>query len=261
MNSFGELLKDWRKTRGLSQMQLGLEADISSKHLSFLENGRAQPSREMIVKLTNSLNIPLSERNILFSAAGFAEAYSRMDIDQPAMQPVKQALMIMLENHMPYPAVVFDWDWNILLANQAQQALTELVCNIQPNFPQTPNILELVFDPNGFRPFIENWDELASLILQRLHREKIMYQDRQSKRLDKLLTYPDIPKNWQSESFTAPAKPMVDVKLRLGDLQLTLFSTIATFGTAIDITMQELMIEQYFPLDDATKHFFENLGQ
>jgi len=257
MNSFGGLLKDWRKSRGLSQMQLGLEADISSKHLSFLENGKAQPSREMIIKLSNSLDVPLSERNILFSAAGFAEAYSRMDIEQPEMKPVKDALEIILANHMPYPAVVFDWDWNILMANEAQQKMTQILCDIQPNFPQTPNILELLFDPNGFKPFIENWDEVASLILQRLHREKIMYQDRLSDRLDKLLAYPGTPKNWQSESFLEPAKPMVNVTLKLGELELKLFSTIATFGTAIDVTMQELMIEQYFPIDETTKAFFE----
>ncbi|MCW8880204.1 MAG: hypothetical protein OQK51_24365, partial [Kangiellaceae bacterium] len=222
----------------------------------FLETGKAKPSREMIIRLSNSLDIPLSERNILFSAAGFAEAYSRMNIDQPEMKPVKDALTIILNNHAPYPAVVFDWDWNILLANEPQQKMMQVFCEIQPDFPETQNILEMLFDPNAFKPFIENWDEVAALILQRLHREKIMYQDRHSDRLDKLLNYPGIPDNWQSISFIEPAKPMVNVTLNLGDLKLRLFSTLATFGTAVDITMQELTIEQYFPLDEETRQFF-----
>ena len=260
MSHFGELIKDWRRNRGLSQMELGFEADISSKHISFLETGKAQPSREMIIRLSNSLDIPLSERNILFSAAGFAEAYSRMDIEQPEMKPVKDALTIILDNHAPYPAVVFDWDWNILLANEPQQKMMQIFCEIQPDFPETQNILEMLFDPNAFKPFIENWDEVAALILQRLHREKIMYQDRHSDRLDKLLNYPGIPMNWQSISFIEPARPMVNVTLNLGELKLKLFSTLATFGTAVDITMQELTIEQYFPLDEVTRQFFEANG-
>ncbi|WP_168204086.1 helix-turn-helix domain-containing protein [Aliikangiella coralliicola] len=256
MSHFGELIKDWRKNRGFSQMELAFESNISSKHISFLETGRSQPSREMIIRLSNSLNIPLNERNILFSAAGFAEAYQRSDINQPEMKAVRDALSIMLNNHLPYPAVVFDWDWNIMMENQSYQQITQFLREQQPDFPDTTNILEILFDYNGARPFIENWDEVASFILQRLHREKIMFQDRRSDRLEKLLEYPDIPKSWQTISFVEQSRPMVNVIINLGQLKLNLFSTLATFGTAIDITMEELMIEQYFPLDEVTKNFF-----
>ena len=261
MSHFGELIKDWRKSRGFSQMELAFESNISTKHISFLETGRSEPSREMIIRLANSLDIPLSERNILFSAAGYAEAYKRSDINQPEMKPVQDALSIMLDNHQPFPAVVFDWDWNIVMQNEPYQQMTVFLRAQQPDFPDTPNILELLFDYNGVRPFIENWDEVASLILQRLHREKIMFQDRRSDRLDKLLQYPDIPKSWQTISFVEQARPMVNVTINLGELKLKLFSTLATFGTAIDITMQELTIEQYFPVDEITKNFFVNQTQ
>jgi len=259
MNHFGELIKGWRKNRGLSQMDLGFEADISSKHISFLETGRSQPSREMIIRLSNSLDIPLSERNVLFSAAGFAEAYSRMDIEQPQMAPVRQALEIMLLNHEPYPAVVFDWNWNIVMMNQANQMLNSFIQPLQPDFPVTSNILEMLFDPNGYRPFVENWQEVACVILQRLHREKVMYQDRHSDLLERLMAYPDVPNRWQNSSNGQASQPMVDVVLNIQGQRLSFFSTLASFGTPIDITMQELTIESYFPSDQATKQFFEDL--
>lgn len=260
MSHFGSLIKNWRKTRGLSQMELSFEADISSKHISFLETGRSQPSREMIIRLSNSLDVPLSERNVLFSAAGFAEAYSRMDINQPEMATVRNALQVMLDNHAPYPAVVFDWDWNILMANEPNQLMSQAIAAQQPNFPETPNILELLFDPDGYKPFIDNWEEVVSVILQRLHKEKIMYQDRHSNLIERLMKYPDIPKSWQSFA-TESSQPMVNVTLKLGEIRLKLFSTLASFGTAIDITMQELIIEQYFPADEFTRQYFESLAQ
>ena len=258
MQEFGELLRHWRKTRGLSQLSLGLEADISARHLSFLETGRAQPSREMVIRLAGSLDIPLSERNTLLSAAGFAEAYSRMPLAQAAMQPVRRALEMMLANHAPYPAVVLDWDWNILMANAPQQRLAEQVVRLQPDFPDTRNILELLFDPRGYRPFIENWHQVAFTVLQRLQRERLLHQDRRSDLLARLLDYPDVPASWREISLDQQSEPMVHVVLAIGDIRLKLFSTLASFGTPIDITMQELVIEQYFPVDEATRVFFEN---
>ena len=260
MSHFGELIKGWRKSRGLSQMDLGFDANISSKHISFLETGRSQPSREMIIKLSNSLDIPLSERNVLLSAAGFSEAYSRMDIHQPEMKAVCDALSVMLTNHEPYPAVVFDWNWNIVMANGAQQKMTHTLKSLQPDFPDTCNILEMLFDPNGYRPFIENWEQVVCVVLQRLHKEKIMFQDRHSDLLERLMQYPGVPDSWQSLDTAVTSQPMIDVTVKIGDLRLKLFSTLASFGTAIDITMQELTIEQYFPADEVTKQYFESLS-
>ncbi len=257
MGSFGESLKNWRKAKGLSQLQLSLAANISSKHVSFLETGRANPSREMVIQLSNALDIPLNERNLLLTQSGFAEAYRRTSLDSPDMSSVRMALETILANHDPYPALVMDWDWNILLANEAQQKLTALLVQQQPNYPDTCNVMELLFDPNGYRPFIENWDEVAQLLLQRIYRESKLYQERHSKLLDRLLNYPNIPKQWKQFIPTEQVAPMVQIVLNLNGQKLKLFSTLASFGTVIDITMQELIIEQYFPFDDNTKNFFE----
>ena len=260
MSDFGALLKYWRKTRRLSQLELGLTASISSKHISFLETGRAQPSREMVILLSNALDIPLNDRNVLLSLAGFSKAYSRMHIEQPDMEAVRNALTIMLNNHAPYPALVLDWDWNIVMANEPQMRLAQYIARQQPHFPQTKNILELLFDPNGFRPFVENWEEIAFVLIQRIQRERMIHEDRRSNLLERLMKYPDIPSNWDAHDHNGHSAPMVHVVLALGDLRLKLFSTLASFGTAIDVTMQELIIEQYFPVDGATKSFFESKG-
>ena len=257
MSDFGELVRRWRKSRGLSQLELGLTANISSKHISFLETGRARPSREMVILLSNALDIPLNERNVLLSLAGFAEAYSRMHIEQAEMKPVHDALTVILNNHAPYPALVLDWDWNIVMANEPHRQLVQTIAKAQALFPDTKNILELLFDPNGFRPFVENWDEVAFLLIQRIQRERIIHQDRRSNLLERLMKYPNIPNSWDVHHYNVHSEPMVHLVLTLGDCRLKLFSTLASFGTAIDVTMQELIIEQYFPVDVATASFFE----
>jgi len=257
---FGESIKRWRKIRGLSQLELSFTADISSKHISFLETGRSHPSREMVIRLSQALDVPLNERNVLLAQSGFAEAYSRRSLDTPEMKPVHKALKLMLDNHSPYPAIVLDWDWNIVMANAPQQQLTLLVKQACPNFPDTTNIMELLFDKNGFRPFVKNWEEVSFHLLQRLQRERLMHQDRSSNLLDRLLAYPDIPKNWDTLINTQHSEPMIHIALQFGDIELKMFSTLASFGTPIDITMQELIIEQYFPVDEPTKAFFEQLS-
>lgn len=237
-------------------MELGLTANTSSKHISFLETGRAKPSREMVLMLSHAMDIPLNERNVLLTVSGFAEAYSRIGIQEPAMQSVHHALTVMLENHEPYPALVFDWDWNIIMANQTHHNMFAMLAEHQPDFPETNNILELLFDPNGFRPFVENWEEVALVLLHRIQRESMMHQDRKSDLLDRLMRYPDIPTDWNLSGYQSNSEPMVHVILSMGPVRLKLFSTLATFGTAIDVTMQELMIEHYFPVDAATREFF-----
>ena len=237
-------------------MELGLTANTSSKHISFLETGRAKPSREMVLLLSHAMDIPLNERNVLLTVSGFAEAYSRIGIHDPAMESVHHALTVMLENHEPYPALVFDWDWNIVMANQTHHSVFQVMAEQQPHFPDSNNILELLFDPDGLRPFVENWDEVARILLHRIQRERMIHKDRKSDLLDRLMSYPDIPKDWNLHSYGSHSEPMAHLILRLGELRLKLFSTVATFGTAIDVTMQELLIEHYFPVDTTTRDFF-----
>jgi len=256
MNEFGEAMRGWRKFRGLSQLKLSLSANISSKHVSFLETGRSQPSREMIIQLSNSLDIPLAERNILLKAAGYADAYSRMSIDQNEMLAVRSALELMLDSHAPYPALVLDWRWNIKMANVGFQKISNIVRNAQPNFPDTCNIVELIFDPDGYRPYIENWEEVASVLIGRIQREKRVRRDDQLTLLEDIKKYPNLPSVWSSHDLEDKSQPMIPVMIRVGDIRLRLFSALTSFGTAIDITAQELFIEQYFPIDEGTKDFF-----
>lgn len=256
MSEFGESIRGWRKARGLSQLELGFQANVSSKHVSFLETGRSNPSREMVVQLSNALDIPLSERNVLLTVAGYAEAYSRMDINQPEMGSVREALSLMLNNHEPFPAIVLDWDWNIITSNDAHSRLVEALVPDPSSLPPTQNMMELLFDPKGFRPYIKNWEEVAYLLLQRLQRERMLYRDRQSDLLERLKQYPGVPDHWKGESSN-PGEPMTYVILKQGDKRLKLFSTLTSFGTAIDITIQELVIEHYFPVDDDTREFFQ----
>ena len=138
-----------------------------------------------------------------------------------------------------------------------KKKLAQLIASEQPHFPKTNNILELLFDPNGFRPYVENWDEVAFVLLQRIQRERILHQDRCSDLIERLMRYPDVPKSWSNHHHTGRSEPMIQLVLLLGEQRLKLFSTLASFGTAIDVTMQELIIEQYFPVDDVTKSFFE----
>lgn len=257
MDDFGVVLRQWRQARGYSQLDLGLAADVSAKHVSFLETGRAKPSRDMVAILASTLDIPLGERNMLLQAAGYSESYSSMTLDQPEMEPVRRALQYSLDTHGPYPALVMDQDWNILMVNEGYQMLLAQVLALRPNFPNSQNVLELFFDPNGVRPLVNNWADIASLLLQRVHRERVLYKNGTSDLLDRLLEYPDIPEDWKQLDFSRSALPMACLSLQIGPQKLELFSSLSMFGTAIDVTMQRLVIEQYYPVDAATRFFFE----
>jgi len=249
MDDFGPLLRHWRTVRRLSQLDLSLAANVSSKHVSFLETGRARPSREMIGLLSVTLDIPLGDRNLLLQAAGYKECFSCMDIDLPEMEPVRRALNYSLNNHNPYPALVMDQEWNMLMCNEGYQRLFTHITSLRPNMPVTQNILEIFFDPNGLRPLVKNWEDVASLFLQRLHRERILYQNTKSDLLERLLAYPNIPSAWREVDLSRSAYPMACVTLQLGPGEIEIFSSLSMFGTAIDATMQRLIIEQYFPVD------------
>lgn len=256
--TFGTSLKHWRNQRGLSQLALSMEADISSKHVSFLESGRSLPSREMVLHLGHVLEIPLAQQNVMLVQAGFSHAYSRMSFEDPKMAAVKHALEVMLNNHQPYPAMVFDWQWNIVLANETQKKLDALFKQHVPNFSTSHNIMERLFDPNGYRPFIKNWHQVASVMFARVKKEHSMFPDRQSNLLETLVAFGDIPTDWKENHFEM-SEPMIGIDIEIGGVELSLFSTLAQFGTAADVTMQELIIEQYFPANESTKLFFESL--
>ena len=167
----GQILAELRKTQRLSQLDLALRADVSSRHLSFIETGRSQASAPMLKRLALELELSCRDTNRLLLSAGYAPAFSNTDLDSVAMAPVRQALEIMLVNHNPFPAVVLDAHWNVLMANQAQQQMMGLMMQERGPFPQTANVVELVFHPQGYRPFLINWEEVAGFLLRRLHRD------------------------------------------------------------------------------------------
>jgi len=253
MHGVGGLLRDWRQRRRLSQLELSVEAEVSTRHLSFVETGRSKPSRELLLHLAEHLEVPLRERNGLLVAAGYAPVYRETRLDDEAMRPVREALETILAGHEPYPAVIVDAHWNLVAANAT---LAVLLAGVSPPLLEPPvNALRVSLHPDGMAPRIENLREWSAHLLERLHRQVVVSADPALVALrDELLVYPGVVEG------PAPADDpaaMLFVPLRLrplgeGGETLSFFSTVATFGTALDITLAELSIESFFPADQRT---------
>ncbi len=255
-SGFGRLLRQWRAQRGLSQLDLSVEAGVSSRHLSFVETGRAQPSREMVLLLARTLDVPLRDRNDLLVAAGYAPVYRRTDLDSPAMAHVRRALDFILRQQEPYPALVLDRHWNVLQVNagsarvQAHFLDTTAVAALGP-----PNAMRLMFHPHAFRPFIVNWEATAASLIQWLHRDAVSgFGDAQTRALlEEVLAYPDVPRQWRRLDLDASTTPVLPIEFHRGDVTLRYFTTLTSLGTPHDITLQELRIESFFPADEDTE--------
>jgi len=255
--AFGRLLKHWRTARHLSQLTLATEAGISARHLSFLETGRAQPSREMVELLTGMLDVPLGERNSLLVSAGYAPMYGQRPLSAPELEPVRRALELILRQQEPFPALVLDGEWNIVMHNGAAKRIFELF----RGEVRTPNVMRKVFDPDGLRPFIVNWQELAACLMHSVHREIAATGSQSLVTLrDDLLAYPGVPARWRMPDAVSPVDPLVAMQLRKGDASMAFFSTITQFATPRDITLQQLKIESFFPADAATEQTARRLA-
>lgn len=248
----GSLLRDWRQRRRMSQMDLSLEAEVSTRHLSFVETGRAKPSRELVLHLAEHLDVPLRERNALLLAAGYAPSFQQSPLDAAAMAPVRAALDAILGGHEPFPAVVVDRRWDLVSANRP--ALSLLAAGVDPELLEPPtNTLRLVLHPNGLAPRISNLEEYSAHLLDRLRRQAAASGDPGLVALhDELAGYPGVRDDRGAPSHVADLLfvPLV-LQVEGGD-DLTFFSTIATFGTALDVTIAELAVESFFPADQAT---------
>ncbi|GJM12664.1 MAG: transcriptional regulator [Pseudohongiella sp.] len=260
MSAVGPLLSEYRKKNRLSQLDLSLLADVSSRHISFIETGRTSPSRAMVLRLADVLDLPHKDSNLLLHSAGFAAAYTELDLDASDMQPVREALKLILENHNPYPALVMDGSWNMLMANSAQQRISAQILDAS-GMPPTMNILEAVFRQDCYRPFIENWDELASHTLRRLRKQVLAFGKPSDDALYKRLLEMSPPEDWQQPDDSTSDGPMLTVDFNLGGQSMKMFSTLSQFGTALDAGMEELLIESYFPADEAAKAFFEQFAE
>jgi transcriptional regulator with XRE-family HTH domain len=249
----GRLLKHWRQVRRMSQLDLAVTAQVTPRHVSFVETGRAQPSRGMVLALARALNVPLRERNQMLLAAGYAPLYRETGIDEPAMSQVRAALDRVLRHHDPFPAVVMDRHWNIVLANTAAAAMFAwLLGSARPRHPG--NVIRLMFDPAGLRPFVANWEQVGEALIQRVHREAVggSFDAQTATLLREVLALPGIPDRWRAPDFIATPLPVVPVSFRKEHVAVSYFSMVTTVGTPQDITAQELRIESFFPADEAT---------
>jgi transcriptional regulator with XRE-family HTH domain len=255
----GDLLREWRQRRRLSQLDFAVEAEISSKHLSFLETGRARPSREMLMKLTELLEVPLRERNTLLVAAGFAPMFAERKLDDPALQSAREAMELVLKGHEPFPAIAVDRHWNLLAANRS---VTPFLAGANPKLLEPPfNVLRLSLHPDGLAPRIVNLGQWRAHLLARLRRQIEISADSELISLhEELSSYP-APQAPARLSETEAANAFV-VPFRLATPAgvLSFISTTTVFGTPIDVTLSELALESFFPADAATAAALRNLA-
>ncbi|WP_026361492.1 helix-turn-helix domain-containing protein [Amycolatopsis nigrescens] len=246
----GELLRQWRERRRISQLDLSISADISTRHLSFVETGRSTPSRDMVLRLGEHLDVPLRERNQLLLAAGYAPAYRQSALDDPDMAPALTAVRQLLTAHDPYPALVLDRCWNMLDANESTLVLT---AGMAPELLTPPvNVLRATLHPNGMAPSILNLGEWRAHLLGRLRRQVSVTADEElAELLEELRGYPcDQPE--PEVEVPGPGDIVIPLRMAQNGVELTFFSTVATFGTPLDVTLAELVIESFFPADEQT---------
>ncbi len=258
-SAFGRLLKDWRERRGLSQLALAVAARTTQRHLSFIESGRAAPSREMVSRLGATLSLPLRQQNALLLAAGFAPVWKERDLSTPDLAIVNSALDYMLAQNEPYPAFVIDRCWNLLRANRGASNLTEFLAGAAPakTSSEPVNLAVALLAPAGLRPFIVNWPEVALHFIRGV--EADAHADGMPETADllqRLLAFPDVSTLSELMTPQESQSPVPPIHFRRDGTSLRLFTTIATLGTPQDVTLDEIRIEFFFPMDDPTAQTF-----
>jgi len=243
----GELLRYWRRERGKSQLDLSMDTGISQRHLSFVESGRSSPSRDLLSIVSDALNIPLRERNLLLLASGFAPQYSDPSMDAGQMVVVTRAIDRMLRQHEPHPALVLDRYWNVIRTNSAAPQFFGSFIDLAKR-PKPRNLLDLMFDPAGMRPFVEEWEKVAAGLLQRVRREAVgqVLDPKLQELLKRLREHPGVA---GLKPPLAPQSPVLPIVFRRGNQRFSYFSLITTVGTPQCITAQELRVECMFPTD------------
>lgn len=260
-NAFGQMLRQWRSQRNFSQLDLSMASDVSQRHISFVESGRARPSRTMVLKLATVLDVPLRQQNKMLTAAGFAPIYSEFDLESPEVAPIRRALEFMLHQQAPYPALVMDRYWNQIKANRgAERVIGWLLAGqtIPPELGGQVNLMKLMLHPNGLKPHVTNWPAVATYAIHRVYRESLEEgQDEQSQKLfEELLSYPSVRELWQTPAEESWHLPLLTVNFAKDGRQLSFFTTLTTLGTPHDITLQELRLECLFPADESTEKQF-----
>jgi transcriptional regulator with XRE-family HTH domain len=256
---FPQLLRTWRQRRRLSQLELSLESGVSQRHLSFLELGRANPSRNMILQLSETLEVPLRERNDWLVAAGFAPVFRARPLDDPQMSQVMSAVRRMLASHEPFPAIAIDRAWNIRLSNRSFDSLVAaLGADVWTRVGKGErNLMRLFFHPEGVKPLVTNWRAIAPLLWHRARREAEALGGQEMKAvLDDLAPYQDAETLRGADEVALV--PVLPLEMQMRGQRVSLFTVIATFGTAQDVTADELRIESFFAADEATEALFRS---
>ncbi|WP_182873364.1 helix-turn-helix domain-containing protein [Microbispora sp. H10670] len=250
MYTIGELLRQWRHRRRISQLDLAIAADVSARHVSLVETGKSHPSADMILRLADQLDVPLRERNRLLLAAGFAPRYAKRPLNGDALPAAWDAIARVLRAHEPYPALVIDRGWNIAMANRA---IDPFLANVAPDLLRPPiNMVRLGLDPRGLASQIVNLAEVRSLLRARIARQLATAPDPELTALYEELLAPG------AEDVSHPIESEIAVPMifRFGERELRLFSTTTTFGTPMDITLDEVAIESYYPADAESAAYF-----
>jgi transcriptional regulator with XRE-family HTH domain len=254
-DTFGGQLRAWRLARRVSQEELAGRAGVSPRHVSFVENGKSQPSRELVLALAGALDVPLRERNTLLTAAGYAAAYRASALDSEELAHVRKAIDHVLRQQEPYGAVVVDGHWDILRMNDGA---AKLFRHFPPTTPDgmaaARNIVLAIFHPGALRPYIVNWLEVAGPLVARVHREIAARpgDEQLSQLLARVLAQPDVPTEWRVPAPGRAAPPILSVHLRAPTLEVRLFTMLTSIGTPLDVTAEEIHIESYFPADEAS---------
>jgi transcriptional regulator with XRE-family HTH domain len=257
----GALLREWRAARRMSQLDLSLEAEISSRHLSFVETGKSQPGRETLSRLADALAMPLRERNALLLAAGYAPQYAETDLVTPALERMRQAIELIIAHQEPYPAFVINRHFDVLATNAAAGRVMDLLMGSKPS--AHVNLLRQVFDPDDLRRVIINWSEVAQRFLRHLHADIAAVPSDTAARalLDEVLAYPGVPARWRFRDVEAEPAPVVFLVFRSELGELRFFETVTTFAAVGDVTLEELRIECAFPADDHTAEVCARLAR
>ena len=260
-SAFGDVMREWRGARGMSQMDLALAAGVSTRHVCFIETGRSRPSRGMVLRLAETLELPLRERNSMLFHAGFAPQFPESDLQHQDLTPIRHALDLILTSHEPFPAFVLDRNWNIRRANSAhRRLLSMLLPEVTP--PEPVNAVRLVLDPDLLRPMIGNWEQVAHVFGHRINRQlrrpDVASGERQT--FETILDLPGVREAMKNAQAPAGAAVVIPMQIDLHGQRLSWFSTIATIGTPQDVTLDELRIESLFPADDETERIARALG-
>jgi len=258
---FPSLLREWRQKRRLSQLDLALSANVSQRHISYLESGRANPSRHMILQLSETLDVPLRDRNAWLTAAGFAPVFRNRPLDDPQMGQVMSAVRMMLAAHEPFPAIALDRAWNVRLSNRSFDRLSGLLGeDIWERVGGGPrNLMRLFFHPAGIRSLVTNWAAIGPLIWRRAQREAEALGGQEMKAvLAELAPFQDAEVLWSAAD--AALVPVLPFSLQAGDQAISMFAIIATLGTAQDVTADELRIETLFPADPQSEALFRRMA-